>query len=137
MGWGAELNAAICALSKLLLERQAIGPEDTLFYVPVFGVGCAMVAALLVFLDRCYLKLKGVSLLFGERTIGNIYCTFLSWVLAATITGTIGLWLGVLQPTIEGCVGAAVSWQALMTIFVGRPPEAPSGGETDEDGGEE
>src|SRR5258707_12633258 len=100
-------------------------------------MGCGVIGPVFVLLELCSIKITESSLPGLEKKGLCLWSReVLAWITAAGITGIIGTSLAVLQPTIEGCVGAAASWQALTRIFMGREG-APSGSDSDDEGGEE
>lgn len=113
----------------LLLHKRL--PHDCSHTILVFGAGCAFVSVLLAILDLCTKYVRGTSFLGNEYPRWWSYFGVpIFWAIAAAITGMIGFSLDVIQPTIAGCIGVALSWNLLMTALTGKE-------ETDLEDGEE
>jgi hypothetical protein len=77
----------------------------------LFGLSCALLAGIMVFVDRMMLRHTGRSLLdmtfeTGWKAVGDL----LGWCAAAAIVGGLASGLQVLQQTILAAVVTAVGW---------------------------
>lgn len=90
------------------LDPSADGPFALTFAMLAFVVGVLAVA-----LDLCYSLISGTSFLrikHGWRTI----VLAVAWPLGAAVFGWFGLALNILQPTLLGCIAAAIAWKLLI-----------------------
>jgi hypothetical protein len=77
--------------------------------------------------------IRGSSLFaidYERRSIFKILCL---WGIAAFATGVFGLSLDVLQPTVQGCIGVAVSWPLLLSVLTGLRSAPSPGGDAEEE----
>jgi uncharacterized membrane protein len=100
-------------------------------------MGCFIVAIFIAILDIGIKYLSGGSLFnMAYEEQGYFLLTFW-WAIASFVTGMIGVSLDILQPSIAGCIGVAVSWSLLVTVFTGKGVTTPPSPERDDEGGEE
>jgi hypothetical protein len=105
---------------KLLLMKKSLGVCDSQAYILAFGIGCYVVAIFFMVLDLCNLHVRRRSFLTLRYEGYNWCILFLTWPLAAAITGMLGLSLDILQPTVAGCIGAGLSWHFILAMVIGR-----------------
>jgi hypothetical protein len=123
-------------LIDLLLGSGILHREATLFYIPVFGLGCFVAAFLVLLLDLCVFVVRRRSFLALQHGPARTFLAAVMLPSAAAIVGTIGLMLDVLQPSRAACVVVGVAWPSLMTILMGVPAPEGVDDEADEEGEE-
>lgn len=126
------------ALLKLLTTKQPIGEQDTDLYILAFGVGCAIVSIVVAILDIAAKYIRGASIFRMEYEERGHFKLVVAWAIAGLITGMVGVSLDILEPTLAGCIGVAISWSLLVTVFTGREiDEGPFSPTQDTEPGEE
>ena len=122
----------ISALNKLLFLKESMSKVDSDYYIVVFGVGCIATSFVVMAVEYSNRYIRGSSLFaldYESRSFMWILC---SWGTAAFATGVFGLSLDVLQPTVQGCIGVAVSWPLLLSVLTGLRSAPSPGGDVDE-----
>lgn len=85
----------------------------------LFALGCAVLAGVLVFVDRTMLKHTGRSLLDVTLPRGwKGLWDLLGWCGAAGIVGGLASGINVLQPTVLAAVTVAVGWPIIYEKIV-------------------
>lgn len=96
----------------------------------LFGLSCAVLAGIFVFVDRTMLRHTGRSLLdITVRTGWKAVWDLVGWCAAAAIVGGLASGLQVLQPTFWGAVVTAVGWPVIygrITEIANTPVQRPT-----------
>lgn len=116
--WSAR---GICqSFLKLIVTGGALTADDSAYYLFVFAAGCVFVSVLFLLLDICHRYVRNKSFLrFPHHSGRRWYHPVLAYPSASAITGLVGAWLHVLQPTIEACIAVSFAWHLLLLALFG------------------
>jgi hypothetical protein len=125
--------AFLSALNKLLFLKEPISHVDSDYYIVAFGAGCIITSFIVMLVEYANQYIRGSSLFALDYEGRSFIWILCSWATAAFATGVFGLSLDVLQPTIQGCIGVAVSWPLLLSVLTGLRSAPSPGGDADEE----
>jgi hypothetical protein len=125
--------AFLFALNKLLFLKEPISKLDSDYYVVAFGIGCIVASFIVMAVEYANQYIRGSSLFALDYEGRSQFMILCSWAIAAFATGVFGLSLDVLQPTVQGCIGVAVSWPLLLSVLTGLRSAPSPGGDADEE----
>jgi hypothetical protein len=129
IGWPTDIDwsgaGLLFSFCKLMFLNERISLEDSGLYIVAFFAGCWLVSLLLVALHLMRQHVSNSPLLkISQRAdppglLGSIGLLCL-WPVASGITGVMGVWLRILEPTIESCVAVGIAWQFALFLFFGQ-----------------
>jgi hypothetical protein len=120
----------------LLALGEMVNAHTTELYLVVFGIGCAIAAALILVLDICVFTIRGWSFLRLEHAFIRTAVVAVLLPTAAGIVGMLGLALEVVQASRAACVAVGIAWPSLLTVLMGVPEHGPDDDEEPEPGEE-
>jgi len=106
-------------LLGLVLRGVPVSEQATPIYLIVFGLGCGVMAEMVLLLDICVFVVRGWSFLRFRHHIVRTVVAMLLMPAAAGIVGMFGLALDVLQGSRAACIAVGVAWPSLMTVLFG------------------
>ncbi len=112
------VGVGLAVYRLLALGVKAEAPETPL-YVLVFGMGCAIAAALILVVDICIFAIRGWSFLKIQHSTINSVVVAVLLPAAAGIVGMLGLALDVLQGSRAACVVVGIAWPSVLTALIG------------------
>jgi hypothetical protein len=83
-----------------------------------FGLGCTIIAALVILLDWILLAVLDRSILNISYGSKSRVLVLFGWAFAAGVVGVFGAAIEIIQTNVQGAIAVAVGWPLIITRIV-------------------